>query len=270
MKASCDSLLNSFCKHGLWIAALLLLCQCSLPPRQAWQYIRTHGLVTYMNYEARPSPPFGAAPGYSQRYVTRGSYQPPRYSQRPSSSWSSYRDAGGSYQYGPRSYPNRYYAVPTYPARSYEAPQRSAPQQPVRPRAGRPAPPPVARMQDEEEPAPPPRIVREEPSHPAPVAPKMSTTPPPAPAQSAATADLPYGTPVPGRPNMVNSPYAGKTQLVDISGMGIGQTVKCPYTGKLFKVPGSQQATNNAEPRLESKLDSPKMSSEPKGEDKKP
>ena len=59
--------------------------------------------------------------------------------------------------------------------------------------------------------------------------------------------DLPFGTVVPGRVNMVNSPFAGKTQLVDVSGMSAGQTVKCPYTGKLFKVPPTLQAQNKAE-----------------------
>ncbi|MCB1279835.1 hypothetical protein [Prosthecobacter sp.] len=70
-------------------------------------------------------------------------------------------------------------------------------------------------------------------------------------------ANLPYGTPVPGRMNMVNSPYAGKTQLVDVSGMSAGQTVKCPYTGKLFKVPPTQQASNKTEQRQESKPEAP-------------
>jgi len=70
--------------------------------------------------------------------------------------------------------------------------------------------------------------------------------------------------------NMVNSPYAGKTQLVDVSGMSAGQTVKCPYTGKLFKVPPTQQAATHTESRLESKAEAPKLSDEPKAGDKKP
>ncbi len=89
-------------------------------------------------------------------------------------------------------------------------------------------------------------------------APQSDTAPKtsgPASSTAKPAADLPFGTPVPGRANMVNSPYAGKTQLVDVSGMGPGQTVKCPYTGKLFKVPSAQQAENKAEPRQESKID---------------
>ncbi|MCA1963637.1 MAG: hypothetical protein LDL31_06805 [Prosthecobacter sp.] len=54
---------------------------------------------------------------------------------------------------------------------------------------------------------------------------------------------LPYGTPVSGRPGMVTSPYAQKHQLVDVTGLPAGDTVKDPYTGKLFRVPPTQQAS---------------------------
>lgn len=55
---------------------------------------------------------------------------------------------------------------------------------------------------------------------------------------------VPYGTPVPGRPGLVSSPYAGQYQLVDVTGLGAGQEVKCPYSGKIFRVPAAQSALN--------------------------
>jgi hypothetical protein len=75
---------------------------------------------------------------------------------------------------------------------------------------------------------------------------------------------------------MVNSPYANKSQLVDVAGMSPGQTVKCPYSGKLFRVPPTQQAANKVESKLEAPAEkSPPKSapeaapkSEPKAEDK--
>lgn len=49
--------------------------------------------------------------------------------------------------------------------------------------------------------------------------------------------ELPYGSPIAGRPGFVNSPFAGKNQLVDVTGMWVWAVVKCPYTGRKFKVP---------------------------------
>ncbi len=56
-------------------------------------------------------------------------------------------------------------------------------------------------------------------------------------APSPAVAELPYGSPIAGRPGFVNSPFAAKHQLVDVTGLPVGMEVKCPYTGKLFRVP---------------------------------
>jgi hypothetical protein len=59
-------------------------------------------------------------------------------------------------------------------------------------------------------------------------------------------ADIPYGNAVPGRPGLVTSPYAGALQLVDVTGLAPGLEVKCPYSGRLFRVPAAQEAANKA------------------------
>ncbi|MCB1210712.1 MAG: hypothetical protein KDK97_15380, partial [Verrucomicrobiales bacterium] len=66
-----------------------------------------------------------------------------------------------------------------------------------------------------------------------------ANNPPPAVAEAAT---IPYGSAVAGRPGFVNSPYAAKHQLVDVTGLPVGMEVKCPYTGKLFRVPPQDQA----------------------------
>ncbi len=49
--------------------------------------------------------------------------------------------------------------------------------------------------------------------------------------------DLPWGVAVIGKKGMVYSPYSQESSIVDVSDGKRGDTVKCPYTGKLFRVP---------------------------------
>lgn len=71
-------------------------------------------------------------------------------------------------------------------------------------------------------------------------APQAATQTPPAPAATAPQ-EIPQGVPIVGRPGFVNSPFAAKHQLVDVTGLPVGMEVKCPYTGKLFRVPPQAQ-----------------------------
>lgn len=74
---------------------------------------------------------------------------------------------------------------------------------------------------------------------PAPAAPSptVATETPKPEAPANARESLAYGKRVAGRPGFVYSPYAAKTQLVDVAGTAPGVVVKCPYTNKMFRVP---------------------------------
>ena len=49
--------------------------------------------------------------------------------------------------------------------------------------------------------------------------------------------DLPHGTPVPGKPWLVTSPFAPDSGYVDVTGFPPGTEVEDPYTGKIFLTP---------------------------------
>jgi hypothetical protein len=49
--------------------------------------------------------------------------------------------------------------------------------------------------------------------------------------------DLPYGTPVPGKPGLVTSPFAPDNGYVDVTGFPPRTAVEDPYTGKIFMTP---------------------------------
>jgi hypothetical protein len=71
----------------------------------------------------------------------------------------------------------------------------------------------------------------------APASALSSVSPAPPAAAPKPVQAVPYGSAIAGRPGFVNSPYAAKHQLVDVTGLPAGMEVKCPYTGKLFRVP---------------------------------
>ena len=49
--------------------------------------------------------------------------------------------------------------------------------------------------------------------------------------------ELPYGTPVPGKPGLVTSPFAPDSGAVEVTGFPPGTAVEDPYTGKIFLTP---------------------------------
>ena len=61
--------------------------------------------------------------------------------------------------------------------------------------------------------------------------------PTPTPVPVAPPRDLPYGTPVPGKPGFVTSPHSPSSGYVDVRGFPPGSEVKDPYSGKIFLVP---------------------------------
>ncbi len=65
------------------------------------------------------------------------------------------------------------------------------------------------------------------------VTPPGSTPPPAAPA----AAEIPYATRITGKPGFVKSPFDPNGQAIDVRDFQSGQKAKCPYTGKIFRVP---------------------------------
>lgn len=75
--------------------------------------------------------------------------------------------------------------------------------------------------------APPPMTVTPPGSTPAPV------TQAPAPAAT----EIPYATKITGKPGFVKSPFDPSGQAIDVRDFQSGQKARCPYTGKIFRVP---------------------------------
>jgi hypothetical protein len=73
--------------------------------------------------------------------------------------------------------------------------------------------------------------------------------------------EVPFGLLVEGRPGFVRSPYAQSHQIVDVTGLKVGASVKCPFSGKFFRVPAAHAAMNEAvkaQGPVEGKMEAPK------------
>jgi hypothetical protein len=125
-------------------------------------------------------------------------------------------------------------SVASTPAPSFTTPAPSAP--PVT----APTTPTAPKQQPATKPAPSAPVVASNP----PVKPSAPVVTAPPPAAPKPVQDIPYGESIAGRPGFVNSPYAAKHQLVDVTGLPAGMEVKCPYTGKLFRVPMQDMASS--------------------------
>ena len=239
--------------------ATLMMASCAIPPRQAWQEIQTRGLITYLANGSSSSGVSSRAPMLTQKSMPlqstvattpvvgpdRPSTPPPSmlnastmpvaqavpdlpgYVRTPFTNPPRLVDVRGMsagskvvcpYTQRPFLVPGGVSSAPSSVASS--TPSRpKAPAAPERPRTAPPVEPnnTVAAMNKPNTPSTAPTV-----------------TPPPS---STPAVELPYGSPIAGRPGFVNSPYAAKHQLVDVTGLPVGMEVKCPYTGKLFRVP---------------------------------
>jgi hypothetical protein len=230
--------------HRLTLAliSILGLNSCSLPNAEGWKIIRTQGLVAYWG---RSSP--NATPQRS-RYLA-DPWQP-----------SVAQPQRAAVAERPRSVA---VVPPKLPVEKPMVAQQSAPKPAAAP-VTKPKPAPVLNNQTagvprrelpvkKQAPAKKKTVEtakREEPKKPAPDKSLAAAAPvkkiqPPAPAPEAkpkppvapVAPALPFGSIISGRPGFVNSPFAAPHQLVDVSGLAPGQEVKCPYSGKLFRVP---------------------------------
>lgn len=69
------------------------------------------------------------------------------------------------------------------------------------------------------------------------VTPPGSTPPPTTPPTPPAPTEIPYATRIAGKPGFVKSPFDPNGQAIDVRDFQSGQKARCPYTGKIFRVP---------------------------------
>jgi len=233
--------------------AACLLASCSVPPRQAWQQIQSKGLITY--YMSKDNAPLGTSNSSQSLAQNTALLQPTTPTlvgpERPSTPPPSMLNA--STMPVAQAVPDLpgYVRTPfTNPPRLVDVRGMSAGSKVVCPYTQRPflVPGSVTASNMASATTPNRAKTSEAPERPrtAPVAPNSNVAAMNNPAPSAPPVttsapspgpELPYGAPIAGRPGFVNSPFAAKHQLVDVTGLPVGMEVKCPYTGKLFRVP---------------------------------
>lgn len=232
-------------------SAALMLASCALPPRQAWQEIQTRGLIPY--YLNGESAPLGAPANKKQILAsstpvnTNDSLVGPA---APSTPTVVAQNSTSMPVAQPVPDLPGYVRTPfTNPPRLVDVRGMTAGSKVVCPYTQRPfLVPGSASSSMASAPSRPSSSEPQQRPRTAPVTPNTSVAAMNKPAASSANTpavtpapnpvtELPYGTSISGRPGFVNSPFAAKHQLVDVTGLPVGMEVKCPYTGKLFRVP---------------------------------
>lgn len=221
---------SSFRALRLLTTAMLacMISSCALPPREAMRIVQREGLISYLSRDY--SSGYAGGPAYASAapfQTSRAPYLEPRpVNPIP------YRTTYHTNRYSKADYnrvPYRPKTVTRQSSSRSSSPRRSA-------------------TITEEAPERP--VVRTESHNNNKPADTTASVTPEAPKKPTAES-LPYGTPVAGRPGMVTSPFAQKQQLVDVTGLAPGDTVKDPYSGKLFRVPPTQQAAAESKPATE-------------------
>jgi hypothetical protein len=192
-----------------------MISSCALPPREAMRIIQRDGLIPYITSDYSSYAGSGA---YASTAPLQFNSRVPYVEPRPMSPIP-YRTTYHTNRYTQANYNQSPYQPRTVTSHSSYRPNT------------------VHRRSPSTMPAKEKSVVNTERIKPT-VTPDIVAEAP----QKPAIESLPYGTPVAGRPGMVTSPFAQKQQLVDVTGMAAGDTVKDPYSGKLFRVPPTAQA----------------------------
>lgn len=229
-----------------------MVTSCAIPPREAWHDIQSRGLIGYYMGETRP---LGASEKTKQ--VTPAPVTAPTTPAlvgpaNPTPPPSQLNAANMPVAQAVPDLPGYVRTPFTNPPRLVDVRGMSAGSKVVCPYTQRPflvpagvsaktniasSPAPTKAPEAPSKPSTPPVAPNSNVAAMTTPAPSAPTTPPAVTPPATAPADLPFGTAIPGRPGFVNSPFAAKHQLVDVTGLPVGMEVKCPYTGKLFRVP---------------------------------